>query len=93
VADSQGEESARRYARLVVSDIRLSHEPAVRLGREQRDLGERLRDQIERARETYLQRISPDVIARERLFDEELVQTLANGDASLLGSRRPATVS
>ena len=26
VADSQGEDTARRYARLVVSDIRLSHE-------------------------------------------------------------------
>ena len=57
MADSQGEETARRYARLVVSDIRLGNEPAIRLGREHRDLGDRLRPQIERARETYLQRI------------------------------------
>jgi golgin subfamily B member 1 len=93
VADTQGEESARRYARLVVSDIRLSWEPAVRLGREHRDLGDRLREQIERARDTYLQRIPADVPSRERLFEEELVQTLADGDASLLGSSRTAVVS
>jgi hypothetical protein len=93
LADTQGEESARRYARLVVSDIRLSCEPAVRLGREHRDLGERLREQIERARDSYLQRIPADVPSRERLFDEELVQTLADGDASLLGSSRAAVVS
>jgi golgin subfamily B member 1 len=93
VADRQGEDSARRYARLVVSDLRLSHEAAVRLGREQRDLGERLREPIERARDLYLQRIPSDVSSRERFFDEELVQTLADGDATLLGARRPAAVS
>ena len=93
LADTQGEESARRYARLVVSDIRLSHEPAVRIGREHRDLGERLREHIERARDTYLQRISADVPARERLFEEELVATLADGDPSLLGSSRSVVAS
>ena len=92
VADSQGEDAARRYARLVVSDIRLGNEPAIRLGREHRDLGDWLRLPIERARETYLQRIPADVTSRDRLFDEELVRTLADGDASLLGFL-PATIS
>jgi hypothetical protein len=84
LADSQEEAAARRYARLVVSDIRLAHEPAVRVGREERDLGERLRDQIDRARETYQQRVPAALSTRDRLFDEELVRTLADGDASLL---------
>jgi chemotaxis protein histidine kinase CheA len=92
-ADTQDEDAARRYARLVVSDIRLSHEPVVRLGREQRDIADRLKPQIERARELYLQRIPASVRTRDRLFDEELVRTLADGDASLLGSLPAATVS
>ena len=42
--------SARRYARLLVSEIKLYNEAAVRLGRQKRDLLERLKPEIERAR-------------------------------------------
>ncbi len=78
--------SARRYARLLVSEIKLYNEAAVRLGRQQRDLLARLKPEIERARKLYTQRISPAVDARGALFQQELVQTLADGDASLLGN-------
>jgi hypothetical protein len=78
--------SARRYARLLVSEIKLYNEAAVRLGRQQRDLLARLKPEIERARKLYAQRISPAVDARGALFQQELVQTLADGDASLLGN-------
>ncbi len=78
--------SARRYARLLVSEIKLYNEAAVRLGREQRDLLARLKPEIERARKLYTQRISPAVDARGALFQQELVQTLADGDATLLGN-------
>ena len=78
--------SARRYARLLVSEIKLYNEAAVRLGRQQRDLLERLKPEIERARKLYTQRISPAIDARASLFQQELVQTLADGDASLLGN-------
>jgi hypothetical protein len=80
--------SARRYARLLVSEIKLYNESAVRLGRQNRDLLERLKPEIDRARKLYEQRISPAVDSRAALFQQELVQTLADGDASLLG--RPA---
>ena len=78
--------SARRYARLLVSEIKLYNEAAVQMGRQQRDLLARLKPEIERARKLYSQRISPAVDSRGALFQQELVQTLADGDASLLGN-------
>ena len=78
--------SARRYARLLVSEIKLYNEAAVQIGRQKRDLLTRLKPEIDRARKLYAQRISPAVDSRGALFQQELVQTLADGDASLLGN-------
>ena len=77
--------SARRYARLLVSEIKLYNEPAVRLGRQKRDLLTRLKPEIDRARRLYEQRVSTAVDSRGALFHQELVQTLADGDPALLG--------
>jgi ElaB/YqjD/DUF883 family membrane-anchored ribosome-binding protein len=84
--NGNGEESARRYARLLVSEIKLYNEGAVRAGRQQRDLLHRLRDEIERAKRLYQERVPPAVGARDQYFHQELVQTLADGDPSLLGN-------
>ncbi len=83
---SDEDSSARRYARLLVSEIKLYNEAAVRVGREKRDLLERLRPEIERARRLYEERVSPSVGARSAYFQQELVHTLADGDSGLLGS-------
>jgi hypothetical protein len=80
--DAQG---ARRYARLLVSEIKLYNESAVRTGRERRDLLERLKPEIERARRLYDERVAPSIHSRDVYFQQELVQTLADGDQSLLG--------
>lgn len=77
-------EQARRVARLLVSEIRLNREADVMAGRAAGDLGTRLGDDIERARRQYRQRVPEAVPGRDALFDEELVRTLANGDATLL---------
>jgi hypothetical protein len=77
--------SARRYARLLVSEIKLYNEAAVRVGRQQRDLLVRLKPEIDRARRLYEQRFSSEVDSRGALFQQELVQTLADGDPALLG--------
>jgi hypothetical protein len=77
--------SARRFARLLVSEIKLYNEPAVRIGRRNRDLLTRLKPEIDRARRLYEQRISSSVDSRGVLFQQELVQTLADGDPALLG--------
>ena len=78
------EDAARRYAKLLLSEIKLYNEAAVKAGREGRDLFERLRPEIERARSLYEERISPSLRARNLYFDQELVRTLADGDSSLL---------
>jgi hypothetical protein len=80
------ENGARRYARLLVSEIKLYNEAAVQIGRQKRDLMSRLRPEIERARRLYEERVPSSVAAREMYFHQELVQTLADGDAALLGS-------
>lgn len=78
-------EGARRYARLLVSEIKLYNEAAVRTGRERRDISQRLRPEIDRARRLYEERVPAAVAARDMYFHQELVQTLAGGDPLLLG--------
>lgn len=82
---TEDDRSARRYARLLVSEIKLYNEGAVRLGRQNRDLLDRLRAEIDRARDLYEQRVPAHVPARSTYFDDELLQTLADGDPALLG--------
>lgn len=91
-AEPLGEEdqAARRYARLLVSEIKLYNEPAVRIGREKRDLLSRLRPEVERARRLYEERVPGTVAGRAQYFEDELRQTLAGGDPSLLGD--PAVI-
>jgi len=85
VPSDADQEAARRYARLLVSEIKLYNESAVRIGREKRDLLNRLRPEVERARRLYEERVSSTVAGRAHYFEQELRQTLADGDASLLG--------
>lgn len=79
------EESARRYARLLISEIKLYNESAVEQGRRQRDLLGRLGPDIERARRLYEEKIPAAVRSRVNCFDQEVVRTLAGGDPDLLG--------
>jgi hypothetical protein len=82
---SDEDDAARRYARLLVSEIKLYHEVDVVAGRRERDLGTRLGVEIARARVLYQQRVPSSVRDHADHFQDELVRTLANGDASLLG--------
>jgi hypothetical protein len=86
-ADTEDDDdaAARRYARLLVSEIKLYHEPQVVAGRRGRDLRSRLGGEIARARSLYEQRVPAPLRERTDYFEAELVRTLADGDASLLG--------
>jgi hypothetical protein len=85
---------ARRFARLLVSEIKLYNEQKVSEGRSQGDLYSRLREYIDRSREMYDKRVKPEVAQKYDYFHNELVSTLAEGDESKLGSAYPgATVS
>ena len=88
VADEAEEHvSAQRYARLLVSEIKLYHEAAVIEGRRDRDLATRLGGEIARARAMYEQRVPPHIRQRADHFHDELVRTLADGDTTLLELR------
>lgn len=78
------DQAARRYARLLVSELKLYNEAAVRVGREKRDLLRRLKPEIDRARRLYDERFPAAAGGRDD-FQQELVQTLADGDPALLG--------
>jgi hypothetical protein len=82
---------ARRFARLLVSEIKLYKESQVNEGRSRNDLYDRLRDDIERSREMYDKRVKPEVAQRYDYFHHELVNTLAEGDAAKLGNSYPGT--
>jgi len=85
---------ARRFARLLISEIKLYNEQKVSEGRSEHDLYDRLREYIDRSREMYDKRVKPEVAARYDYFHGELVNTLAEGDASKLGANYPgATVN
>jgi hypothetical protein len=85
---------ARRFARLLVSEIKLYNEQKVTEGRSQGDLYQRLREYIDRSREMYDKRVKPEVARRYDYFHNELVNTLAEGDEAKLGNAYPgATVS
>ncbi|MET0647825.1 MAG: GAF domain-containing protein [Pyrinomonadaceae bacterium] len=85
---------ARRFARLLVSEIKLYNEQKVREGRDASDLYERLREDIDRSRQMYDKRVRPEVSTRYDYFDHELVNMLAEGDRNKLGADYPgATVS
>jgi hypothetical protein len=83
--DQKAHEDAKRFARLVVSEIKLYNEAKVAEGRRQKDLYERLKEDIERGRAMYQERVSPKVKDSTNYFVDELVRILAGGDASALG--------
>jgi hypothetical protein len=92
--DKRLHNDARRFARLLVSEIKLYNEQKVQDGRTEGNLYERLREDIDRSRQMYDKRVAPSVAARYDYFHQELVNTLAEGDAGKLGGDYPgATVS
>jgi hypothetical protein len=84
---------ARRFARLLVSEIKLYNEQKVRDGRLEGDLYGRLREDIDRSRQMYDKRVAPPVAARYDYFHQELVNTLAEGDPSKLGGDYPGATA
>lgn len=84
---------ARRFARLLVSEIKLYNEQTVKEGRQAGDLYQRLREAIDRSREMYDKRVQPPVAQKFDYFHYELVNALADGNADRLGDGYPgATV-
>ncbi|HEV2064430.1 MAG TPA: hypothetical protein VGS00_07760 [Thermoanaerobaculia bacterium] len=78
-------EEARRFAKLLISEIKLYNERAVLEGREHGNIYERLKEDIDRSRKMYDDRVPEDVRSSSNFFHEELVRILADGRAESLG--------
>ena len=78
------EHEARRFARLVASDIRLYNEEAVLIGRSRGDLALRLDSALARGRESFLRRFPDLGPVGLVILDDAYVEVLAAGDAGLL---------
>jgi len=84
--EQKAHDDAKRFARLVVSEIKLYNEAKVTEGRKTKDIYERLKEDIERGRQMYHDRVSASVRDASDYFQDELVRILAGGDANALGS-------
>jgi hypothetical protein len=90
--EQRAHNDARRFARLLVSEIKLYNAAKVNDGRRNYDLYDRLKDEIDRSRKVYDKRVAPAVAGRFDYFYDELVQTLAEGDPAKLGKNCPGPV-
>ena len=79
-------EEARRFARLLASEIKLYNEQAVAVGRQHGNLYALLAGDIERGRALYEERVPQSVRSGSDYYTDELVEILAGGDRKLLGS-------
>ncbi|CAN5206228.1 hypothetical protein BH20ACI2_BH20ACI2_20290 [soil metagenome] len=80
---------ARRFARLLVSEIKLYNEKKVIEGKQAHDLYERLREAIDRSREMYDKRVQPPVASKFDYFHYEVLNSLAEGSVERLGEGYP----
>ena len=83
--DNALHEEARRLARLLVSEIKLYNEDQVEEGRHNRDIYHRLKDDIDRSRQIYEERVHESVRGTTDYFQQELIRSLAGGDPRALG--------
>lgn len=79
---------ARRFAKLLVDEIKLYNQSKVAEGRQNHDLYNRLKDDIDKSRATYDRRYGESVSDVD-YFRQELVRILADNDVTLLGNNFP----
>jgi hypothetical protein len=80
---------ARRFAKLLVDEIKLYNQTKVAEGKHHRDLYDRLHDDIEKSRASYDKRYGNTAAKDGDYFNQELVRILADNDPQLLGGNFP----
>jgi hypothetical protein len=83
--DADVHRKAQRFARLLIDEIKLYNQAKMAEGRKNRDLYDRLREDIDKSRSTYSKRYGNTVAASSDYFNQELIRSLAEDDVSLLG--------
>jgi hypothetical protein len=83
--DEEVHKKAKRFAKLLVDEIKLYNQGKVNEGRQNRDLYDRLREDIEKSKATYDKRYGSTSAASANYFNDEIVRVLADNDAALMG--------
>ncbi|HVS15014.1 MAG TPA: GAF domain-containing protein [Thermoanaerobaculia bacterium] len=78
-------EEAKRLARLLVSELQLYNEEEIDEGRRQGNVYRFLKEHIDKSLMLYEERVDDQIRQTTDYFREELVKSLAGGDASRLG--------
>ncbi|MGD1157755.1 MAG: hypothetical protein ABSA41_18295 [Terriglobia bacterium] len=88
-AEQKVHEDAKRFAKLLVSEIELYNKMKVADGRKNKDLYMRLKSDIDRSRQTFEKRFAKTLGKEFNYFHDELVRTLAANDSTVLGPEYP----
>jgi hypothetical protein len=85
-ADADTHRKAQRFARLLVDEIKLYNQAKVAEGRRNKDLYDRLKEDIDKSRESFQKRYGNTVAANADYFQIELLRSLAEDDIAIMGS-------
>jgi hypothetical protein len=84
--DADTHRKAQRFARLLVDEIKLYNQAKVAEGRRNKDLYDRLKEDIEKSRSTFQKRYGNSAAATGDYFQKEVVRSLAEDDYSVMGA-------
>ena len=85
VADEEVHKKAKRFAKLLVDEIKLYNQKKVTDGKAHKDLYSRLKDDIDKSRASYDKRYGQTAAGPADYFNKELIRVLCDGDPALLG--------
>jgi len=83
--DEEVHRKAKRFARLLVDEIKLYNKSKLEEGRASKNLYDVLRDPIDKSRATYQKRYGTTVAAAGNYFEDEMKRSLAEDDLSVMG--------
>jgi hypothetical protein len=84
--DADTHRKAQRFARLLVDEIKLYNQAKVAEGRRNKDLYDRLKEDIEKSRSTFQKRYGSTAAASGDYFQREVLRSLADDDTSVMGA-------
>jgi hypothetical protein len=84
--DADVHRKAQRFARLLVDEIKLYNQAKVAEGRRNKDLYDRLKEDIDKSRGTFQKRYGNTAAASVDYLQQELLRSLAEDDISIMGS-------
>lgn len=84
--DADTHRKAQRFARLLVDEIKLYNQAKVAEGRRNKDLYDRLKEDIEKSRSTFQKRYGSTAAAGGDYFQKEVLRSLAEDDTSVMGA-------